>query len=83
MPKLEFTIRIKDKLTHQFSLFGFQPDKIRMDKDEKSKLAQLLHVGKAHFIAGNHSESIIKLREFREGLEDFERRLSNQKKPKP
>lgn len=68
---------MKHKVVHQFSLFGYQPAKIRMPREEKMKLTKLLRESKALFEAGEHSESVLKLRRFREGLEDFERRLGN------
>jgi hypothetical protein len=64
-------------VSHQFSLFGFIPGKIRMDKQEREGLAKLLRESKVKFVAGDFALSVIKLRKFREGLEDFERRLSN------
>jgi hypothetical protein len=65
------------KVVHQFNLFGYQPPRLRMPKKEKAKLAKLLRESKALFEAGNHKHSVVKLRQFREGLDNFANRITN------
>lgn len=59
-------------------MFGFVPDKIRiMDKAEKVKYAKVLHNGKAKMLKGDFKGAAEDVREVREFLESFERRLNN------
>lgn len=65
------------KVVHQFGLFGYQRPKITMPKKEKQALAKLLRESKALFESGNHEHCVVKLRKFREGLDDIASRISN------
>jgi hypothetical protein len=64
-------------LTHQFGMFGFTPDKIRiMDKAEKIKFTKVLKNGRAKMKKGDFrgaAEDVARLGDF---LESFERRLN-------
>jgi hypothetical protein len=66
-----------EKVVHQFGLFGYQPPRLRMNKKEKQALVKLLRESKALFEAGKYPGSVLKLRHFREGLEDFSNRITN------
>jgi hypothetical protein len=61
-------------MTHQFSLFKWTPPKAKIPiSSERIKEA------KACIAARNVKGAVVALRELREGLENYERRISNGK----
>ena len=67
-----------DEVTHQFGMFGYVPARIRiMDAREKARFTKVLRQGKAKMIRGDYKGAAEDVREVREFLEAFERRLNN------
>jgi hypothetical protein len=62
------------KVVHQFSLFGYQPPKLKVPFRAAS-----LHETKALIDKGDMAGAAARLRELRENLERFERGLYNRK----
>jgi hypothetical protein len=60
--------------THQFSLFGFQrpKSKVPISKERIEEVKRLIS-------KGNSGDAVAKLREIREGLENFERRINHKR----
>lgn len=68
-----------EQTTHQFGMFGFMPARIRiMDNREKAKYSKLLRGGKTKLAKGDGKGAAEDVREFREFLESFERRLNGE-----
>jgi hypothetical protein len=75
---------MENKITHQFGLFGFQPLNIRMiEKADKMRLSKVVKDGKQKFLKGDYRGAAENVREVREYLESFERRLNSHAKQKP
>lgn len=67
---------MENNQTHQFGLFGFIPDKLKiMDKKDKAYFARIMKNGKTLVQKGDFRGAAEKVREFREFLETIERRL--------
>jgi len=64
------------RVAHQFSLFGYQPPRLKVPISA-ARIAE----AKALHASGDHKKAAAIIREVREGLEDFERRLFNGKRP--
>lgn len=63
--------------THQFGMFGFVPAKIRiMDRKDKEYFSKVMRLGKKKLLSGDGKGAAEDVREFREFLESFERRLN-------
>lgn len=67
----------KTKALHQFSLFGYQPPRIRMSKEERDKLIALVREGKVKFAKRDALGTLRALRGMNDVLTNFERRISN------
>ncbi len=63
------------RVIHQFSLFGYAPPKLKVPIS-----AERIKEAKALYNKGDYTGSAKKMREVREGLENFERRLNNKQK---
>lgn len=61
-------------MTHQFSLFGYQKPKTKIPIS-----AERIKEAKAFIAAKNAKGAVEALRDIREGLENYERRISNGK----
>jgi len=64
-----------EPIDHQFSLFGYQPPSGKVPIS-----AEQIREAKELFKQGDAKGSAAKLREVREALERFEKRISNKKK---
>jgi len=62
----------KEKINHQFNLFGFQKPKLKIPIS-----SERIQEAKKLFESGDDHGSAEKMREVREGLERFERRLTH------
>lgn len=62
------------RVIHQFSLFGYVPVKLKVPIS-----AERIKEAKALYKKGDYSGSAAKMREVREGLENFLQRLNNKK----
>lgn len=72
-----------NEVTHQFGMFGFDPLKIQIiDRADTKRLAQAVKNGRTKFKSGDFKGAAEDVREVREYLESFERRLSSMAKPK-
>jgi len=60
------------RVIHQFNLFGYTPPKLKVPIS-----AQRIEEAKALYKKGDYAGSAGKMREVREALENFEKRLNN------
>lgn len=65
-------------VVHQFSLFGYSKPKLKVPIS-----VDRIKEAKALYAKGDYTGSAAKMREVREALENFERRLTNKLNQKP